>query len=232
MAGGLLSIGGAPAVGSALAGNPGEQLLVEDSVPSGYSNNATKFNFLDNHATLIDYGTAQVDSVNVTWGIYAAGIAFDTSGKAIAIDFHPFAFANGGATPLAVIGNIGGSATFSTVVGSTQPVTQSGNLGGNVTLNVGINLTAATVTNYTLGVIDANSRSWTGNLINGTPVALSTFAQNGTPLTVTCGTCSGTVSGSAAGMLIGPNAKGLISSYLLSTTTGQAVAGAVVMSRP
>lgn len=226
--------GGSLTVGSAQAGNPGEQLLVEEDEPSNYSNNATGFNFNDHQATLINSTTAPVDGVHVTWGIYAGGIAFDTSGNAIAINFLPFAFANAGATPLAVISSIGGAAAFSTVVGSST-VTESGNLGGSVSLNVGINLTAATVTNYTLGVTDAKARNWTGTL-NG-PVALSTFTNgaNGMPLAVTCAgtSCgSGTGIGSAAGMLVGPNAKGLISSYVLSTTTGQAVAGAVVMSRP
>lgn len=217
-------------VGSAQAENPGEKLFVENNVPTSYSNNATGFNYLANDAAPIDSGTVQVDSVKVTWGIYAGGIAFDTSGKAIVINFHPFAFVNGGATPPSVVGNIGGTATFSSVVGNTQPVTESGNIGGNVTLNVGINLGAATVTSYNLGVTDANSRNWTSTL--NSPVPLSTFA-NGMPLAVTCGGCgSGMASGNTAGMLIGPNAKGLISSYVLSTTTGQAVAGAVVMSRP
>jgi hypothetical protein len=171
-----------------------------------------------------------VDGVNVNWGVYGGGIAFDSSGKAIAVDYHPFAFANGGATSPAVISTIGGTTSFSTLVGSSI-VTESGSLGGSVTLNVGINLGAApTVTNYALAVTDGNARSWTGNLINGIPVALSTFA-NGTPLAVTCGgACSGMASGSAAGMLIGQNAGGLISSYVLSTTTGKAVAGAVVLS--
>jgi hypothetical protein len=229
MAAGLL------AVGSAQAGSSEEKLFIENNVPTSYSNDATGFNYLANDAPPIQSGTAQVDSVNVTWGIYAGGIAFDTSGKAITINYHPFAFVDGGATSPAVIAHIGGSAAFSSssssMVGSTQPVTESGTLGGSVTLNVGINLGTGTLTSYNLAVKDANSRSWTGNLVSGTPVALSTFA-NGTPLAVTCGVCSGPANGSAAGILIGPNAKGLISSYVLSTTTGQAVAGAVVMSRP
>jgi hypothetical protein len=226
MAGGLLS------VGSAQAGSPEVTLLVEDKVPGSYTNNTTGFNFISNEGAPINQGAAQVDGVTVTWGIYAGGTAFDTSGKAIPINFHPFAYAIRGATPPAVVSSMSGSATFSNMVGSTKPVTESGNLGGSVSLNVGINLGAATVTSYNLAVTDANSRSWTGTLNNG-PVALSTFSQNGTPLAVSCGGCgSGTASGSATGILIGPNAKGLISSYVLSTTTGQAAAGAVVMSRP
>lgn len=230
MAGGLL------AVGSAQVGNSEEKLFIENNVPTSYSNDATGFNYLANDAPPIQSGTATVDGVNVTWGIYAGGIAFDTSGNPIAINFHPFAFANGGATPSAIVGAMSGTATFlnSGMVGSTT-LTESGNLGGSVTLNVGINLGATpTVTNYALGVTDGNSRIWTGNLINGTPVALSTFA-NGTPLAGTCVCSLGTTtsaSGSAAGILIGANAGGLISSYVLSTPTGQAVAGAVVMSRP
>jgi hypothetical protein len=227
IAGGLLT------VGSAQAGSPGQQLLMEEDAPSNYSNDATGFNFNDHQATQTDYATAQVDGVDVSWGLYAGGIAFDTAGNPIAINFHPFAFVNAGATPASVISSIGGTAAFSTVVGNTQPVTETGNTGGSMTLNVGIDLDAATVTSYNLGVTDANSRNWTGSL--GGPVALSTFA-NGMPLSVTCSggsSCgSGSGSGSAAGMLIGPSAKGLISSYVLSTTTGQAVAGAVVMSRP
>ncbi len=221
-AGRLLSAGGAQ------VGNPGDKLSVEDNFPTGYSNDATSFNYLANDAPPIESGAATVDGVNVTWGIYAGGVAFDTSGRAIAIDFHPFAFANGGVTSPAAISAIGGTAAFSTVVGNTNPVTETGVLGGTVSLNVGVNLGAGTLTSYNLAVTDANSRSWTGSLSGSVP--LSAFA-NGTPLAVTC-SCPGTASGSAAGMLIGPNAKGLISSYLMSTTNGSAVAGAVVMSRP
>jgi hypothetical protein len=226
IASGLLAVGGAQ------ADNPGVKLLVDGGVPSSYANNATGFNFIANDVDLIDRGMAMVDSVKVTWGVYAGGITFDASGKAIAINHHPFAYVDGGVTPPTVVSSMSGNATFSNVVGSTKPVTESGNLGGSVSLNVGINLGAATVTSYNLAVTDANSRSWTGTLNNG-PVALSTFAQNGTPLAVSCGGCgSGTASGSATGILIGPNAKGLISSYVLSTTTGQAVAGAAIISRP
>jgi hypothetical protein len=223
--------GGLQAVGSAQAGNPGQNLFVEHNVPTSYANDATGFNYLAYDAPPIQSGTSQVDGVDVTWGIYAGGIAFDISGKATTINYHPFVFADGGATSPAAVAQIGGTATFSIVVGSTQPATESGKIGGSVTLNVGINLGAGTLTSYNLALTDANSRNWAGNLVNGTPVPLATFA-NGTPLAVTCGACSGTASGSAAGVLIGPNAKGLISSYVLSTTTGQAVAGAVVMSRP
>lgn len=219
-------------VGSAQAGEPKQTLLVEDNVPGSYSNNTTGFNFIASEADPINYGATQVDGVKVTWGVYAGGTAFDTSGKPITINFHPFAYVNGGATSPAAVSSMTGNATFSNVIGYTKPVTESGNLGGSVNLNVGINLGTSTVTSYNLAVADANSRNWTGTLNNG-PVALATFAQNGAPLAVTCSGCgSGMASGSAAGILIGPNAKGLISSYVLSTTTGQAVAGAVIMSRP
>ena len=218
-------------VGSAQVGNPGEKLLIEYNAPSAYSNDLTGFNYVDHESTRIDYRTAQVDGAGVNWGVYAGGISFDAAGSVIAIGYHTFAFTDGGVTPPSVISNLVGNATFSTVVGSST-VTESGKLGSsNLTLNVGIDLTSATVTNYTLGVTDASARIWTGDLLNG-PVALSTFA-NGTPLAVTCaGSCTGTASGSAAGIVIGSSGKGLISSYLLSTTNGQAVAGAVVISRP
>jgi len=223
MAGGLL------VVGSAQAGNPGVTLLAEDKVPVTYSNNATGFNYIADEGSPINKESTYVDGVKVTWGIYTGGIAFDTSGNAITINFHPFAYVNGGATPPSVVSAIGGTATFSNMVDYTKPVTESGTLGGNVTLNVGINLGTATLTSYNLAVTDANSRNWIGAL--SAPVPLSTFA-NGTPLAVTCGACTGTASGSAVGLLFGPNAKGLISSYVFRTTTGQAVVGAAIMSRP
>lgn len=222
---------GLRSVGSAKVGNAGEKLLVEHYEPSAYSNDATGFNYVDHQTTLIDYKTANVDTVDVSWGIYAGGVTFDAAGNALAVDFHPFAYVNGGATSPAAISAIGGSATFSSIVGSTS-VTESGNINrsnSGVSLSVTIDLGTATVTNYNLGVTDGNSRSWNGIFSGSAP--LSTFA-NGIPLAGTC-VCGSTVSasGSAAGMLIGPNGKGLISSFIMSTTTGQAVAGAAVLSR-
>ena len=222
------------AVGSAVAGNQGETLFSENNMPGSYSNNATGFNFIAKEdVEMLDQGWGQLDGTDVTWGIYADGTSFDVAGNAIKINFHPFAYANGGATPQAAISAIGGTATFSNMLGYTKPVTESGNLGGSVNLNVGVNLGTATITSYNLSVVDVNSRNWTGTL-NGT-APLATFAANGIPLAVACGgaSCgSGAGSGFAAGMLVGPNAKGLISSYVLSTTTGQAVAGAALVSRP
>jgi hypothetical protein len=218
-------------VGSAQAGNPGEILFTEKDIPSSYSNNVTGFNFIENDGKLIDSGSAQVDDVEVNWGVYAGGVSYNVSGNPVAVNYHPFAFAHEGATPLTVVQNIGGSANFPTMVGNTQPVTETGNVGGSVNLNVGINLGAATVTNYTLAVTDASSRNWNGTF-NGS-VALSTFAQNGVSLAVTCAGCISTLgSGSAVGVLIGTQAKGLISSYVLSTPSGQSVVGAAIVSRP
>jgi hypothetical protein len=221
------------AVGTAQSSNPGNKLQVEDNVPVNYANNTTGFNFVSiERSEASNSGTAQVDGATVTWGIYAGGTAFDTLGNAISINFHPFAYASGGATSASTIHSIGGTATFSNVAGNTPPVNESGNIGGSITLNVGINLGAATLTNYILNVADASSRNWTGTF-NGS-VPLSTFAQSGTTLAVTCSgaSCgSGKGSGAAAGILIGPNAKGLISSYIMNTTTGQAVAGTAIMSR-
>jgi hypothetical protein len=216
--------------GGAQAGNPGEQLYEEDGFPTSYSNDATGYNYLAVDAPPIQSGTAMVDSASVTWGIYAGGVAFDISGNALPINYHAFAFTDGGVTPPSVISAIGGTAVFSNPVGSSS-VTESGNIrsNGGVTLNVGVNLGTGILTSYNLAVTDASNRNWTGT-ISG-PVPLSTFA-NGTPLAGNCNCGSGMVSasGSAAGMLIGTNAGGLISSYVLGTTTGQAVAGAVVIT--
>ena len=93
----------------------------------------------------------------------------------------------------------------------------------------------STLTSYNLTVADANSRNWTGTFNGSLPLA--TFSQNGAALAVTCNaggtSCgSGAGSGAALGVLIGSNAKGLISSYVMKTSTGQGVAGVVIQSRP
>lgn len=223
------------AVGTAQSGRAGDQLLVEDDIPGIYSNSKTGFNFISSEDNgPANVGAATVDGVAVTWGIYARGVAFDSSGNPVSINFHPFVYASEGATPPSVISAIGGTATFSNVVGNTPPVTESGNIGGSMSLSVGVNLGNATLTSYNLAVTDASSRGWTGTL-NSAAVPLSTFAQGGAALAVTCSgaSCgSGVGSGQAAGILIGANAKGLITSYALGTTTGQAVVGTAIMSRP
>jgi hypothetical protein len=221
MAAGLLT------AGSARTGVSGNEIATEDGFPTSYSNDATGFNYLANDAPPLQSGVATVDGVSVTWGIYAGGVAFTTSGQAVAVNYHPFAFTNGGVTPSSVVSSIGGTASFSSIAGGTQPVTETGAIGGSVSLNVGVNLSAGTLTSYNLAVTDASSRSWAGTL--SSPVSLSAFS-NGIPLSVTC-SCAGVASGSAAGMLVGQTARGLISSYLMSTTAGPAVAGAVVLSR-
>ena len=238
---GALFSAGLQKVGSAQAGGPGQKIYVEaDNMPSMYVNNNTGSNFVSvEDVDPVNTGTTTVDGVTVTWGIYANGTTFDPTGKPITVNFYPFAFAiaNGGVTSAAIITAIGGTANFSTVKGFTPPVTETGKIGGSVALNVGIDLSNSLLTSYSLNVVDANSspRTWSGTLNNSSPVSLVSFAQGGASLAVTCAgtTCgTGVGNGAAAGMLIGPNAKGLISSYLLSTTTGQGVAGAVIQSRP
>jgi hypothetical protein len=126
-----------------------------------------------------------------------------------------------------------GSVNYSKVAGFTSPLNEAGDLGGNLSLSVDINLGSSKLTGYNLLVTDANGRNWAGTLDSS--VSLSTFSQTGAPLAVTCAgsTCgSGTGTGLAVGKLIGTNAKGLISSYGLSTASGQSVAGAAVLSRP
>jgi len=215
------------AVGSAQVGNSGETLLTEDDVPGYYSNKTTGFNFISNESGPNVSGTATVDGASVTWGLYSDGTSFDPFGKPITVNYHPFAYVMAGVTPQSTIGTLSGNAPYTNMVGSTT-VTESGVTGGTVTLNVGINFGGTpSVSSYNLAVTDGNSRNWTGTL-NG-QVPLSAFA-NGVPLAVTC-SCPGTPSGNAAGLLIGSNASGLISSYVMSTNKGAAVAGAVVISR-
>ena len=226
---------GSVTVGGLVTDNVGLMVLLDDAGhPAVITNDSTGYNFVANAARLVDFGSAIVDSVNVIWGIYAGGTTFDIAGNPLPIDFHHFALAAGGATPDQIISSMSGTATFSNIVGFTKPTNELGSLGGNVTISTSIQLGASpAVTSYNVGVTDANSRVWSGTFSGSTSLAI--FAQTGVNLSVICAgpQCgSGTGTGNATGILIGPNAKGLITSYGLATTTGQAVAGAAVLSRP
>jgi hypothetical protein len=226
---------GSVSVGGLVTDNIGLIVLIDDAgLPGVITNRATNYNYVTNFAPLVDFGSAIVDSMPVIWGIYAGGTTFDIAGNPSPVDFHHFALATGGATPDQVITSMNGTATFSNVVGFTKPTNELGGIGGGVTINTGIQLGASpAVTSYNIGVVDANSRTWAGAFAGSVP--LLTFAQSGVPLSVTCtgAQCgAGAGTGNATGILIGPSAKGLITSYGLATTTGQRVGGAAVLSRP
>lgn len=222
------------AVGGVQASSPGSSLLInEQRLPFAVSNDATRFNFLANNAPLVDSGDEDLGEVDVHWGVYAGGVSFDSTGKAVAVDFHHFVYAKSGATPPEVISAMTGAASFSSIFGYTKPSDEMGGVGGNIGLNVNVRLGAnAAVTSYNIKVTDAHARNWSGTFSGDVP--LGDFAQNGLNLIVSCtgASCgSGIGTGSAVGILVGPKANGLISAYGLSTTTGQNVVGTAVLSR-
>jgi hypothetical protein len=195
-------ISGSVTVGGLITDNSGLSVLVDNAgLPAVISNSITNYNYVSNSAPLIDFGSAMVDSVTV-----------DSAGNATSVDFHHFALAMGGATPTQAVNNMNGTASFSNVVGFTKPINELGNIGGSLTVNTSIQLGASpAVTSYNIGVTDANSRVWAGAFSGSLP--LSAFAQTGVPLSVNCAGAqcgSGTGIGNATGILIGPNAKGLL----------------------
>ncbi|MBS4097682.1 MAG: FecR domain-containing protein [Sulfuricella sp.] len=232
---GAYSGGGAATTGSVKAGDPGANLLIgANHDPASASNNASRFNYLAGDAKLIQSGVIDEDGIDAHWGIYAGGVSFDPSGRAIPIAYHHFIFLERGLTPPEVITAMTGTASFSRVDGYSPPTNELGGMGGNVKLDVTVSLGGnAAVTAYNLGVSDAQARNWSGAFSGNVP--LGDFAQRGVPLAVTCSgaSCgSGSGSGSAVGVLAGPAAKALVTSYGLSTTTGQQVVGTAILSRP
>jgi hypothetical protein len=187
-------------------------------------------------ANILDFGYAEIDGAVAIWGLYDGGTVTDpATGDEVPAGFHHFAFAPGGVTPPDVIAGMSGSVRFANIVGFTQPTGEDGRIGGSLhALEVNVDLGAKPgVTGYAVRIEDAQARNWTGGF-NGF-VPLGEFAAGRLPLNARCdgaGCGSGTGTGSAAGVLIGGSAKGLITTYGLGTTTGQGVAGAAVLSRP
>ncbi len=190
---------------------------------------------VDESSRLIELGSAKVDGAPVTWGswadIWRTG-PLETDPWEWG-DFHHFAYSAGGVTPMSVIQNLQGTATFGNLVGATTPTSENGARGGqlnNLTVNVQLGANPG-ATGYHINVTDGYQRTWQGDF-NGF-VSLSDFSAGKLPLNVSCSGCDpGTASGAAGGVIIGTHGKGLITGYGMNTSSGNAVSGAAVVSRP
>ncbi|SCK15369.1 hypothetical protein [Vogesella sp. LIG4] len=206
-------------------------------LPSAVADTTNGFNFFTTDVTnLFDLGLDKVDGVYVLWGLYGQGNDVDPlSGAMRNVDFHHFAFAPRGITPASVLNNLSGTASFGNLVGSTMLTDESGSVGGQLnTLQIGVQFgPQIRVTSYQLNATDAQSRTWNAQFSGN--VGLPDFRAGRLPLTVQCsgdGCGSSTGSGSAAGVVIGNNGKGIITSYGLQTSGGAKAGGVAVVSRP
>ena len=226
-------------VGGVINYHRNRSVIVLDPVwglPSAVADTSNGFNYFTSDVTILyDYGFANVDGVDVIWGLYGEGNDVDPGSGAIRnVDFHHFAYAPGGVTPSAVLNTLSGTATFGNLVGSTMLTDETGGVGGQLNaLQIGVQFgPQIRITSYQLNANDAQARTWNAQF-NGS-VDLPTFRAGKLPLTVQCsgdGCGSGTGSGSAAGVIIGNTGKGIITSYGLQTSSGQKVGGAAVVSR-
>jgi hypothetical protein len=217
----------------------GSVILVDPDwgLPSAAADTRNGFNFLTgNDTVLYDLESAMVDGVNVTWGLYGNTADVDPATGAIRpVDYHHFAFAPAGLTPMSTLKRLSGTATFGQLVGGTMLTDESGGIGGQVNaLSIGIQFGPQIwVTSYQLNATDGQSRNWNAQF-NG-QASLRDFRAGKLPLTAQCsgdGCGSGAGNGQASGVIVGKSGKGVITSFGLQTTSGQTVAGAAVVARP
>ncbi|MDN0083219.1 FecR domain-containing protein [Crenobacter sp. SG2305] len=206
-------------------------------LPSAAADTRNGFNFLTGNDTfLYDLGSAGVDGVTVVWGLYGNTADIDpVTGAVRPVDFHHFAFAPAGLTPMPTLKRLSGTVTFGKLVGGTMLTDESGGVGGQVNaLSIDMQFGPQVwVTSYQLNATDSQSRNWNAQF-NGR-ASLRDFRAGRLPLTAQCsgeGCGSGVGNGQASGAVIGKTGKGVITSFGLQTTSGQTVAGAAVVSRP
>jgi len=185
---------------------------------------------------VVQSAQAQIDGVQVAWGVYSGGAQSDSSGENWQYtDYHDFAWSSGGATPMSVINSLSGTFVFNQVVGATTPTSENGTIGGQLnSLSVSMQFGANPgVTNYAVDVTDGNQRRWQAASTGF--VSLSDFKSGQLSLSGSCvsAACGATqANGGAAGIVVGANGKGLITSYGLSTQQGDMVSGVAVLIRP
>lgn len=190
-------------------------------------------------ASLQSLQQASVDNVTVEWGLYTGGTAVIKdypNGTQLTV-FH-FAMSPGGAATPSVIQSLSGAATYSNLMGSTAPTCENNQIGGALkSMSVSVSFGANPgITAYSLQVVDGLSRNWSGSFTGF--ASLGDFTNNNTnnPLTLNV-SCSGANCGSGvglgqvAGLLVGKNAGGMITSYHLLTNSGQSVMGIGVLGK-
>lgn len=178
----------------------------------------------------VSYQSTQIDGAQVYWGIYNGGAVADSDGNWWYADLNAFAFSPGGSTPLSVIQSMHGSQVYQTIAGATAPIDEYGGQGGQVnSLSVGVTFGASpTIDRYAINVTDGQNRQWSAASDHAVP--LSTFAGGNLPLSGSCAQCAGSViSGTAAGVLIGAHAGGMITSYTLHSDQYESASGVAVL---
>ncbi|WP_338620155.1 hypothetical protein [Paludibacterium sp. THUN1379] len=175
------------------------------------------------------------DGAKIYWGVYFGGGASDANGDWQYADLHQFAFAPGGATPGSAITAMSGqTGSYTMVPGMPGPVDENGKMGGQInSLTANVTFGAnPTIDHYAINVTDGQGRIWDAN--SGAAVSLQTFQSSGIALNGSCTGCqSPTISnGSAAGVLIGPQAGGMISHYGLQTNQNESVSGVGILKKP
>ncbi|MBB5019648.1 hypothetical protein HNQ59_002956 [Chitinivorax tropicus] len=210
------------------------------NIPMAMADTDTGFNFFRSDAKLVHFRGALVDSAPVFWGLYAGGAegAFQIdqeTGEDHAVSAHHFIYSPGGATTMDVIQRINGTFTFDKIVGQSCLTDEHGRLGGRIH-NMAVDVMFGGnpgVTRYDVHLTDAQQRDWHGSM-NGFQ-SLTDFAVGQVQLQTSCsgkGCGVGHGTGSATGLLVGQQGKGLATGFGLTTQTGQTVNGVAVLSRP
>lgn len=178
----------------------------------------------------ISFQSAQVDGATVYWGVYNGGASSDAYGDWQYADLNAFAFSSAGSTPLSVIQSMSGTLSYSSIVGATAPIDEYANQGGQLnSLSVQVTFGAnPTIDSYAINVTDGQNRQW--NAASTQAVSLATFKSGNLQLSGSCNGCQGSnVSGTAAGVLIGNHAGGLITSYTLHSDQQESASGVAVL---
>jgi len=230
IAGGDLSPGGFLGSGGGVvgAGEDPVAVLLSAGVPVAIT--SREFAYARNGARAVDGGQARTgDGAEVRWGIYAGGSIVDARGYRAPQFFHAMAARD--ATP---VSNLSGTATYASVLGFTKPINEAGELGGRIVNGrsaVTVDFNSARVIGYEMSVIDARGHQFDGQY-SGSGVPLTQFLGNtGLPLATKCSQgCSGSGTGNAHGVVVGPKGGGVITSYDISAG-GKGVTGSVVLGR-
>ncbi|MBK8065963.1 MAG: FecR domain-containing protein [Betaproteobacteria bacterium] len=208
----------------------GDQVLFGADGQMALLSSADGFRYARSGAAAVHSGRLELldngQAVEVKWGVYSGGAIVDNSGSRAAQFFH---FMGAQGTPPGVVQSLSGSYTAS--MAHTPFITETGTLGGSLN-SVSISLNNGNLTGYSLGITDGQGRSWSGCAFACSvgSVGLVQFADKGVQLTGSGP--GGSVSGNAHGLPVGPNGKGVISSFDMKTAGGAAVTGSFLVKDP
>ena len=191
-----------------------------------------------NRATVptVDQGsyTFKDDGTVVNWGIYGIGTAVNghtvkdqyTGGVGRKPDYMQVMGAL--ATPDAVLQNL--SATYQYVVASTPIITYNNSTGttyGGQVDSALISVSSQSVTQYQVGITDANGGTWSASCGTTCSTSLTQFAGSG--MSLSGSGPAGSASGQANGKVVGTTGQGIISSVSLQDSSN-AITGSFAAS--